>query len=548
VAEPKKSREGPPGDELPPAQVSPNGNAFPAALLAPACYPHAVARVELIETHISWVFLAGDYAYKVKKPVRLGFLDFSTLEARRFYCHEELRLNRRTASELYLEVVPVAGTPGAPRVGGEGAAIDYALRMRRFPQEALADRIAKQGGLNPGRIDALAAALSTFHASIPAAKPQEGFGAPGHVAAPALSNFEEIAELVPDSPDSPRLARLRAWTCAEAARLEGTFAARKHHGFVRECHGDLHLGNIVFLEDRPIPFDCIEFNPDLRWIDVINEAAFLVMDLLDHRLEAAAFRFLNAYLEATGDYAGLSVLRFYCVYRAMVRAKVACIRGRQSRGDVPAEEYRGYLGLAESLAKEGRGGLVLMHGLAGSGKTSVSQILLERAGAVRVRSDVERKRLHGLAARSRTHAPPYAGIYAPETTRATYDRLEQLARDIIASGRVAIVDAAFLARAERARFRSLAGVLGVPCVIASCFAAESILRRRVALREAAMQDASEAGVAVLENQLATQESLGPDELALAIGVDSEANAEDLNRTLDAIAIRFAPKDVVHAPH
>ncbi|MGB5082224.1 MAG: AAA family ATPase [Burkholderiales bacterium] len=546
MVDPTKSRERPAGDELAPAQSSPAGNLFPAALLSPACYPHAAARVELIETHISWVFLAGDYAYKLKKPVRLGFLDFSTLEARRFYCGEELRLNRRTAPELYLEVVPVAGTPDAPRVGGRGAAIDYALRMRRFAQEALADRIAKQGGLNPGRIDALAAALSAFHASIPAAQPEEGFGAPGRVAAPALSNFDEIADLVRDSPDSPRLARLRDWTSAETARLGSAFAARKHGGFVRECHGDLHLGNIVFLEDRPVPFDCIEFNPDLRWIDVINEAAFLFMDLLDHRLEAEAFRFLNAYLEATGDYAGLGVLRFYCVYRAMVRAKVACIRVRQSHGDASAEEYRGYLDLAESLAKEARGGLVLMHGLAGSGKTGVSQILLERIGAVRVRSDVERKRLHGLAARARTHAPPYAGIYAPEATRAIYHRLEQPARDIVASGRVAVVDATFLARAERDRFRSLAGVLGVPCVIASCFAAESTLRRRVARREAEMNDASEAGVAVLENQLATREPLGPDELALAIGVDSEAGAEDLHRTLDAVAVRLFG-EVAHAP-
>jgi aminoglycoside phosphotransferase family enzyme/predicted kinase len=552
VAEPTKSRRSPAAGELLPAQVSPTGNVLRAALLEPACYPHAVARVELIETHISWVFLAGDYAYKVKKPVRLGFLDFSTLEARRFYCGEELRLNRRTAPELYLEVVPVAGTFDAPRVEGEGAVIDYALKMRRFPQEALADRIAKQGGLNPDRIDAIAAVLSAFHAAIPAARQDEGFGAFEHVAAPALANFDEIAELASDSPDSSRFERLRAWTSGEAGRLRRTFAARKRDGFVRECHGDLHLGNIVFLEDRPVPFDCIEFNPELRWIDVINEAAFLVMDLLDHRLEAAAFRFLNAYLEANGDYAGLSVLKFYCVYRAIVRAKVACIRGRQACNDSSArlalrEEYRGYLALAESLAKEGRGGVVLMHGLAGSGKTTVSQILLERIGAVRVRSDVERKRLHGLASRARTRAAPYAGIYAPETTRVTYDRLERVVRDIVASGRVAIVDAAFLARAERGRFRSLAGVLGVPCVIASCFAAESTLRARVARREAAKNDASEAGIAVLENQLATQESLGPEELALTIGVPSEAGVEELRRTLDAIAIRLSLKDVAHAP-
>jgi len=528
------------------AGASSAGRAFAAALLQPACYPHAAERIELIETHISWVFLAGDYAYKVKKPVRLGFLDFATLEARRFYCGEELRLNRRTAPELYLEVVPIAGTPEAPRVDAEGTAIEYALKMRRFAQGALADRVAKRGGLNPDRIDAIAAALAAFHAAIPAARPDDAFGSPERVAAPALANFEQIAELNPDSPEASRLERLRGWTSGEAGRLSAAFAARKRDGFVRECHGDLHLGNIVFLEGRPVPFDCIEFNPELRWIDVINEAAFLVMDLLDHGLEAWAWRFLNAYLEATGDYAGLRLLRFYGVYRAMVRAKVACIRARQSPGDEPArralrEEFRGYLALAESLSAEGRGGVVLMHGLAGSGKTTVSQILLERAGAVRVRSDVERKRLHGLAAGARTHAPPYAGIYAPETTRVTYGALERIARDIVASGRVAIVDAAFLRRAERDRFRSLAAALAVPLVIASCSAAESTLRGRVALREAAMSDASEAGVAVLEEQLASQERLAADETAATVAVDTEADDSGLGRSLREIIARLATR-------
>jgi len=542
----------PPAAGRTPRAQGPSEREFPATLLDPACYPHAVGRVELIETHISWVFLAGDYAYKVKKPVRLGFLDFATLEARRFYCAEELRLNRRTAPELYLEVVRIAGALEAPRVDGAGDAIEYALRMRRFPQEALADRIAKQGGLNAGRVDAIAAMLSGFHAAIPAARPGDRFGSPEGVAAPALANFDQIAELNPDSPDAPRLERLRAWTVGKADRLSGAFAARKRDGFVRECHGDLHLGNIVFLEGRPVPFDCIEFNPELRWIDVMSEAAFLVMDLLDHRLEAAAWRLLNAYLEATGDYAGLNVLRFYCVYRAMVRAKVACIRARQSPGEEPVrcalrEEYRGYLALAESLAAETQGGVVLMHGLAGSGKTTVSQVLLERGGAVRVRSDVERKRLHGLAAAARTHAAPYAGIYAPGTTKMTYDALERIGRDIVAAGRVAIVDAAFLRRAERERFRSLAVALGVPFVIASCFAAEGTLRARLARREAAMSDASEAGVAVLENQLASQERLVAGETAATVAVATEADDSALGRAVDEIIARLATA-ATHAPH
>jgi hypothetical protein len=514
-----------------------------AALRDPACYPHAADRVEVIETHISWVFLAGDYAYKVKKPVSLGFLDFSTLEKRRFYCEEELRLNRRTAAGLYLDVVTIVESPGGPRVGGAGKALEYALRMRRFPQEALADSLARRGELGAARVDAIAAAIAAFHAAIPAAAPGTDYGSPGRVAAPALANFEQLGRIVADPADAARLAELRAWTVGENARLRELFAARKRDGFVRECHGDLHLGNIAFLDGRPVPFDCIEFDPGLRWIDVMNEVAFLAMDLLEHRLKAAGWRFLNAYLQATGDYAGVRVLRFYLVYRAMVRAMIACIREHQPGAGDAAQgrahrEYGEYLALAGSLAKSVRPALLLMHGLSGSGKTTVAQNMLEALGAVRVRSDVERKRLHGLAAEARTRAAPYRGIYAPESTRLTYERLKQTARDIVESGYCVIVDAAFLWRSERDQFGALARELGAPFLVVSCRASETTLRSRVARREAAMSDASEAGVAVLENQLATQEPLGADELVHAALIDSEWDAARLQQAIGEIGARL----------
>jgi len=524
-----------------------------ASLRDPACYPHPAGPVELIETHISWVLLAGDYAYKLKKPVSLGFLDFGTPEARRYYCEEELRLNRRTAPDLYLAVVPITGRPATPRMGGTGQAIEYALKMKRFPQEALADYAAKRGGLGAAQIDAIAAALAAFHATAPAAPEGSAFGAPDHVTASALQNFEQIGALVADRDDAAQLRRLRSWTLSESSRLGETFAARKRHGFVRECHGDLHLRNIVFLDGLPVPFDCIEFNPELRWIDVMNEVAFLVMDLLEHGLNAAAWRFLNAYLETTGDHAGLRVLRYYLVYRAVVRTKIACIRAHQPSADKAARaasdrQYRDYLALAESLTVPGRRALIVMHGLAGSGKSTVAQAMLERLSAVRLRSDVERKRLHGLAAQARTHADPYSGIYAPESTRLIYDRLKLLVREIVESGYPAIVDAAFLWRAERDAFRALARKLKARFLIASCRAPEAVLRRRVAQREAAMKDASEAGVAVLENQIATQEPLGSDELAHATPIDSEAEEAGLSRTIAAIADRLARTEAADATH
>src|SRR6266545_479060 len=398
-----------------------------AALRDPACYPHPAEPVELIETHISWVFLAGEYAYKVKKPVDLGFLDFSTLQARRFYCEEELRLNRRTAPELYLGVVPITAGAAGPRLGGTGEPIEYALKMRRFPQEALADSAAKRGELGAHQIAAIAAAIAAFHAVIPAAPEGSAFGAPEHVAAPALANFGQLRKLDADPGDAARLERLRAWTESEGSRLREVFAGRKRGGFVRECHGDLHLRNIVFLEGRPLPFDCIEFDPELRWIDVASEVAFLAMDLLEHGLEAAAWRFLNAYFETTGDYAGVRVLRYYLVYRAMVRAKIACIRARQP----------------------------------------------------------------GTAARG--------------------------AADL------------------KARF-----------LIVWCRASEAALRRRVAQREAAGNDASEAGVAVLENQIVTQEPLVADELAHAAPIDSESDETGLQKAIGGIAARLAGSEAAHA--
>ena len=499
-------------------------------LLDAASYSHPVDRVELVETHVSWVFLAGDYAYKIKKPVHLPFLDFSTLAARRIFCEEELRLNRRTAPDIYLEVLPIAGPPDAPRIGGDGQVIEYALKMRRFSQDDLADRVVRRRELGPARVDALAAVIADFHARIPAAPVESTFGTPGQIADAALENFEELTTMVSDPAKRAVLEHLRAWTGRESARLKPIFEGRRRDGFVRECHGDLHLGNIFFDHDTPVLFDCIEFNPGFRWIDVISEVAFLVMDLREHGEEGAARRLLNAYLEISGDYQGLRVFDYYLVYRAMVRAKVAMIRLQQAGADGSSSgalegEYAKYAGLAGRIACPDRPYVVLMHGLAGSGKSTVSRILVEQCGAIRVRSDVERKRLHGLSSRARTHAQPHDGIYAPDTTQRTYDRLKNLARDIVESGHGAIVDAAFLRRAARDEFVSFVRELGVPVMIVSCQAPHDELRRRVRTREAALNDASEAGITVLENQILTEEPLAPGEMAIAVNVDAESRNE-----------------------
>lgn len=508
---------------------APNPDRLIEALRAPACYPHAVEQVELLQTHISFILLAGEYAYKIKKPVNLGFLDFSTLAARRFYCEEELRLNRRTAPGLYLEIIPISGSESAPLLGGGGPAIEYALKMRRFGQDALLDEMARRGTLAPRHIDALAQSLARFHAGIERAGPERECGSAERILAPALQNFEQMHPLVSAKTDLALLARLRDWTAREHASLTPLFDARKRDGWVRECHGDLHLRNIALLDGVPTPFDGIEFSADFRWTDVINEVAFLMMDLLDHRLPRLAFRFLNAYLERSGDYAGLRLLRFYLVYRALVRAKVSCLRGHQpgmmAREQSETEqEYHRHLYLAERLAAPRHAALLLMHGLSGSGKTTIAQGLLEVLGAVRLRSDVERKRLFGLAAEARSGAELDAGLYAPGASERTYAHLAALAREVLAARYPVIVDAAFLRRAWRERFAELAHSAGAAFVIAACTASPATLRARVALRQHAARDASEAGLLVLERQLATEEPLGADEARHVMTIDAEHSA------------------------
>jgi aminoglycoside phosphotransferase family enzyme len=326
-----------------------------AALTGSECYPHAARNVELIETHISWVFLAGPYAYKVKKPVNLGFVDFSTLAARKHYCEEEIRLNRRFVPDLYLDVVEIRGSAHAPRIAGKGAVLDYAVRMQRFPQEALADRLLARGELTPQLVKEFAAYLAQFHQSLPVLHPPELHGTPKAVLQNAMQNFEQIASLLTESSDREALDALRSWSEREFRSKNSEMQARYSAGMIRECHGDLHLGNIMALKGKLVPFDCVDFNAALRWNDVMSEVAFLVMDLMDRGAPRLASLFLSAYLEATGVYSGLSVLRWYLVYRALVRAKVLLIRARQPETTAAEASrlehaYQGYLSLAEGCS------------------------------------------------------------------------------------------------------------------------------------------------------------------------------------------------------
>lgn len=500
-------------------------DALAAALLDPTVYGDPSARVEKLETHISYVFLVGAHAYKIKKAVDLGFLDFRTLAARRFYCQEELRLNRRLAPALYLDVVAITGTPEHPVLGGEGAPIEYAVKMRRFPQEQLFNALLARGRLAASHLDELAEQIAAFHARAAAATPQDAFGTPEAVGRPALENFEQIRATPPAPPDAAGLDSLYEWTAARLRALDGELRARKQAGFVRECHGDFHLGNVALVDGDVTIFDCLEFSENLRWIDVVNEIAFMVMDLHDKRRPDLAARFLNRYLEITGDYAGLRLLGFYTAYRALVRAKVHWLRARQpgvAAGDEARllAQFRGYVGLARAQSRPSRAAIILTHGFSGSGKTTHTQSLLETVGAVRIRSDIERKRLHGLEALARTGSGLLAGAYGADATERTYERLLELAEVIAGAGYPVIVDATFLKRAQREPFRRLAHARDLPFAIIDFVAGEAVLRERIGRRERRREDASEAGIEVLEHQLAAHEPFEPDERAAVITYDA----------------------------
>lgn len=509
-------------------------------LLEPAAYPHDVGEIQLVETHISWVILTGEFAYKIKKPVELGFLDFSTLDLRRHFCEEELRVNRRTAPELYLDVMPIGAGPGGPRVGLEPA-IEYAVRMRQFPHEARLDRCLRDGRLGPVETRRLAETIARFHAAQAPRRDIDPAYEIERVVKPARNNFVHLDPAAFDDAGQQRLAVIEAWTLEQAEVLAPAFERRAREGAVRECHGDLHLENLLLQDGRFVPFDAIEFNPNLRWIDVANDIAFLAMDLMARERRDLAFSALSAWLEANGAYDSLAVMRFYLAYRSMVRAVVTAIRRGQgaaqeddpdwsSTGAAPRSSARldsgRYVELAAQLVDTPPPRLYLMHGLSGSGKTWFSERLVGALPALRVRSDLERKRLAGLTEAQAAKGAIASGLYAAEVTDRTYETLAGHCATGLRAGFDMIADATFLRRGHRARFHELAVSLGAGFAIVECHAPPELLEQRLRQRAAQRSDASDADVAVLRHQLTHHDPLSAGERAMTLRVDSGQDAAE----------------------
>ena len=493
-----------------------------------------------METHISWVLLAGAQAFKFKKPLNLGFLDFSTLAQRKGACVEELRINRRTAPALYQAVVALVGPAEAPRLlpltevqAGDGV-LEYGVQMQRFGDGQLLSEQLAVGTLQAQHLQALAGRVAQLHASAAPAPQDKPWGTANLVRQQAQDNFTALAALPLPKADRQALQALADWTQREGERLQPLMAARHAAGQVRECHGDLHLGNLVLLADGPQLFDAIEFSEALRFIDPIADVAFLCMDLEAQGRPDLGWHFLNAWLEHSGDHAGLALLPWYLVYRALVRAMVAGLRWGQSagtgadsqgQGAASLRELQRYLALAGWLRQPRARWLWLAHGVSGAGKSHHSAPLVAAHGVVRLRADVERKRLFGLAPTQASTGADQAnakagGIYSADANARTQAALLARARQVLEAGFAVLVDATFLARSQRAPFMALAQQLQVPCRILAFHAPEAVLRERVQQRLQQGGDASEATLEVLQAQLARREPLTVQEAALAVQVDT----------------------------
>lgn len=510
-------------------------------LCLPATYPHLVEVITTIETHISVVFLTGEYAYKLKKPVDFGFLDFTALASRQYFCQQELRLNRRTAPNLYLDVVPLylnaeQQLTFSSEQAGSTAPVEYLLKMRQFDPNSVLGRYLDGNVVTEQQEHRLAERIADLHLNAAQVDGTSHLGEPETILQPMLDNFPTLFENC-SGEYLPRLQRLLDWTHSRFAELRPILLKRKAEGFVRECHGDLHLDNIALIEDEPTLFDGIEFNDEFRWIDVISDLAFLLIDLDYRQQQAMGRRILNRYLGLTGDYDALQLLIFYQVYRALVRAKISALRLLQL--DQNTLEFQHYMEKTLRYIEQAEGyafapetpSLILLQGVSGCGKSYFAQQLLTLNDAVIISSDIERKRLFGIAQTHRVADAEKPALYSVEMNKQTYARLLELAKNLLTMRRHVIVDATFLKAEHRAAFYQMANRLQLSAYLIYLQIDENQAAAAINRRLQLNNNPSDADVAVMQRQLAYLEPPAADEPALCL------QAADLRQQFPASSLQ-----------
>lgn len=520
-------------------------------LLSPELYEHPVDDITVMETHISWILLAGERAYKIKKPVDLGFVDYTKLTDRRRFCQLEVRLNRRLAPELYLSTLVLIQTNAGlilrpleaeEQLESGATVVDYAICMQRFSQSQLLQHAIPNEQLTADHFERFAEDLARFHDECDQAPDDAAFGTESALREAIDETLDAIDQLKAFRQSVfGRVSDLRERISARLASQKSFFQQRQQIGAIRECHGDLHCGNLLLHDNEIVAFDGIEFNDNLRFIDRLNDLAFLVMDLERNNQIEFAQRLLNRYLEHSGDYEGMAGFSTYVVYRALVRVKVALIRAGQNRdasgaSDPNVEEAVEYWTLAEAWLERDSNWLVVTRGLSGSGKSMLSKALMEQSRAIRIRSDVERKRtqqagsfLSTEAIRRRLDEQGYSST----VSRQVYDRITQLSRGMLKAGFSTIVDATCLRKSQRTELWAAAKALDKRFLILALEADVDVLRRRIEERHRDDLDASDADAAVLDKQLSGMEPFDDSELEHVIIVENgdDLNLDELARTL-----------------
>ena len=488
----------------------------------PEFYPHPVTgAIELVQTHISYVFLTGDYAYKVKKPVNFGFLDFSTLAKREHFCGEELSMNQPIAPDIYLEVLPITKSNEQFILNGTGEVVEYALKMRQFPQENLLSGMFAAGTLTASHLEDLGHVVAKFHAQTKTNEYIRSFGEIAKIRESIDENYRQTNKYLGRVQTQTQYEQTKYFTDNFFTSREALFASRRNEDKIRECHGDLHLRNICLWHNKMQLFDRIEFNEPFRFVDVMYDVAFTVMDLDARGRKDFGNAFLNTYVEQTGDWQGLQVLPLYLSRQAYVRAKVTSFllddpnideTTKQEAAKTAADYYK----LAWEYTQNHQGKVILMSGLSGAGKSTVAQKLAREIGAIHLRSDAVRKHLVGIPLSQRGGDD----LYSAEMTEKTYNRLLELGITLANQGFTVILDAKYDRQSLRGRVIEETKSHQLPLEILHCIAPIEVLKTRLNTRT---DDISDATADLLERQQAAAENFSEAEQVYVTTIDTSEN-------------------------